>query len=136
MTLFEKVKNELENVTQDQVSQLLIDLNLSEDQILADDTLVLNFITRLSKLQGNLTTNSETKLKPKPTMNKTDSNIQPIQPTNGGLSVKPPIKLKAKSVIDNAQNTLQDLTVGIERIENKIADTIYDRLTEVPNNVN
>lgn len=85
MTLFEKVKTELANVTQDQVSQLLIDLNLSEDQILADDTLVLNFITRLSKLQGNLTTKSENKLKPKPTMTKTDSNIQPIQPTNKGV---------------------------------------------------
>ena len=108
------------------VNKLLIEYDLTPEEL--DQSQIDTLKSKLSK--------SPT-LNPKPEIKLANTNGGITTSTNnGGLSVKHPIKLKAKSVIDNAQNTLQDLTVGIERIETKIADTIYDRLTEVPNNVN
>lgn len=108
------------------VNKLLIEYDLTPEEL--DQS-------QIDTLKSKLTKSPTLNPKPEVKLANTNGNIT-ASTNNGGLSVKSPIRLKTKSVIDNAQNTLQDLKVGIEIIETEIAYTIYDRLAEVPNNVN
>lgn len=128
------------NASESEVYKMLTEYDLTAEEL---DQAQID--TMKSKLQGNLANNTNTKLKPKPTMTKADPNIQTIQPTNKGVKATETVQTASDRrevatasmftagqdavslVLEKAQEKANaKLAAETDELSDKLADQLYN----------